>query len=66
MVALAYSGGSGITGGSMHGNAMAMGGRRGMSDISWHPDNVRTAPNYLLRLSKDICLGYQTCYCFRR
>jgi len=41
MVALAYSGGAGTTGGSAHGGAMAMGGRRGMSDVSWHPDNVR-------------------------
>lgn len=41
MVALAYSGGAGTTGGSVHGGgAMAIGGRRGMSDVSWHPDNV--------------------------
>ncbi|KAF8485415.1 hypothetical protein JB92DRAFT_3131473 [Gautieria morchelliformis] len=47
MVALAYSGGAGTTGGSVHGGgAMAIGGRRGMSDVSWHPDNV----------------GYETCH----
>jgi protein transport protein SEC31 len=41
MVALAYSGGAGTTGGSVQGGgAMAIGGRRGMSDVSWHPDNV--------------------------
>ncbi|KAF8521642.1 hypothetical protein JB92DRAFT_3141158 [Gautieria morchelliformis] len=41
MVALAYSGGAGTTGGSVHGGgAMAIGGRRGMSDVSWHPDNA--------------------------
>ncbi|KAF8520885.1 hypothetical protein BU17DRAFT_46119 [Hysterangium stoloniferum] len=40
IVALAYSGGASTGGGSIHGGAMAMGGRRGMSDISWSPDNA--------------------------
>ena len=34
VVALAYGGGAG--------GAQAGGGRRGMSDVAWHPDNVRT------------------------
>jgi protein transport protein SEC31 len=41
VVALAYGGGSGTMMSNVPiGNGMAMGGRRGMSDIAWHPDNV--------------------------
>ncbi|KAI6004420.1 hypothetical protein F5J12DRAFT_836728 [Pisolithus orientalis] len=37
LVALAYGGGTGTLGGAV-GSAMAVGGRRGMSAIAWHPD----------------------------
>ncbi|KAF9255953.1 WD40 repeat-like protein [Marasmius fiardii PR-910] len=40
VVALAYGGGTGTMGGSVTGNGMAAGGRRGMSAIAWHPDNA--------------------------
>ena len=40
VVALAYGGGAATSGGPM-GGALAQGGRRGMSDVAWHPDNVR-------------------------
>ena len=42
MVALAYGGGAGtLAGQGSTGTGLAVGGRRGMSDIAWHPDNVR-------------------------
>ncbi|KDQ10528.1 hypothetical protein BOTBODRAFT_36224 [Botryobasidium botryosum FD-172 SS1] len=39
---LAYGGGAGTTGGlsTGPGNVMALGARRGMSDVAWHPDNA--------------------------
>ncbi|KAI0316845.1 hypothetical protein OF83DRAFT_1172526 [Amylostereum chailletii] len=40
VVALAYGGGAGTIAGSMQGNGMAVGGRRGMSDVAWHPENA--------------------------
>ncbi|CAA7257388.1 unnamed protein product [Cyclocybe aegerita] len=41
VVALAYGGGAGtLAGQSGAGAGMAVGGRRGMSDIAWHPDNA--------------------------
>ncbi|KAF8056621.1 hypothetical protein FPV67DRAFT_1431053 [Lyophyllum atratum] len=41
VVALAYGGGAGtLAGHGGSGSGMAMGGRRGMSDIAWHPDNA--------------------------
>ncbi|KAH0834704.1 hypothetical protein J3R83DRAFT_10235 [Lanmaoa asiatica] len=39
VVALAYGGGAGTHGGAV-GSGMAVGGRRGMSAIAWHPDNA--------------------------
>ncbi|KII91359.1 hypothetical protein PLICRDRAFT_51526 [Plicaturopsis crispa FD-325 SS-3] len=41
VVALAYGGGAGTMAGQIGGaNGLAVGGRRGMSDIAWHPDNA--------------------------
>jgi protein transport protein SEC31 len=41
VVALAYGGGAGtLAGQGGIGSGLAAGGRRGMSDIAWHPDNV--------------------------
>ncbi|KAG6861064.1 hypothetical protein C0995_004406 [Termitomyces sp. Mi166 len=41
VVALAYGGGAGtLAGQGATGNGLAIGGRRGMSDIAWHPDNA--------------------------
>ena len=38
---MAYGGGAGTLAGQVgSGTGMAVGGRRGMSDIAWHPDNV--------------------------
>ena len=37
VVALAYTGGASV---GQPGGALSMGGRRGMSDVCWHPDNV--------------------------
>lgn len=57
MVALAYSGGAGTTGSSLHGGgAMAIGGRRGMSDVSWHPDNVG---HLYIHLSPYLTISYR-------
>lgn len=45
VVALAYGGGAGtLAGQSAAGGGLAVGGRRGMSDIAWHPENVRISP----------------------
>lgn len=43
VAALAYGGGAGtLAGGAGFGApGFAAGGRRGMSDVAWHPDNVR-------------------------
>ncbi|KAL6299339.1 hypothetical protein BKA93DRAFT_608197 [Sparassis latifolia] len=43
VAALAYGGGAGTLSGGIQGFAvpgMAAGGRRGMSDVAWHPDNA--------------------------
>ena len=42
---LVYGGGTGTLSGppGYPTGGMAVGGRRGMSDVAWHPDNVRTA-----------------------
>ncbi|KAI0634701.1 hypothetical protein C8Q77DRAFT_1103589 [Trametes polyzona] len=43
VAALAYGGGAGTLAGGMQGfgaPGFAMGGRRGMSDVAWHPDNA--------------------------
>ncbi|KAF9460284.1 hypothetical protein BDZ94DRAFT_1223438 [Collybia nuda] len=41
VVALAYGGGAGtLAGQGGTGSGLAVGGRRGMSDIAWHPDNA--------------------------
>ncbi|KAJ3561102.1 hypothetical protein NP233_g10405 [Leucocoprinus birnbaumii] len=41
VVALAYGGGAGTLAGQVAtGGGLAVGGRRGMSDIAWHPDNA--------------------------
>ncbi|KAF8886801.1 hypothetical protein BD779DRAFT_1673098 [Infundibulicybe gibba] len=41
VVALAYGGGAGTLAGQVSsGSGLAVGGRRGMSDIAWHPDNA--------------------------
>ncbi|KAF8224277.1 hypothetical protein L208DRAFT_1312374 [Tricholoma matsutake] len=41
VVALAYGGGAGtLAGQGSTGTGLAVGGRRGMSDIAWHPDNA--------------------------
>ncbi|EIN09101.1 WD40 repeat-like protein [Punctularia strigosozonata HHB-11173 SS5] len=41
VVALAYGGGAGtLAGASIGGIGMGAGGRRGMSDVAWHPDNA--------------------------
>lgn len=44
VAALAYGGGAGTQAGlQAFGTAgLAVGGRRGMSDVAWHPDNVCT------------------------
>lgn len=40
---LVYGGGTGTLGGppGYHAGGLGVGGRRGMSDVAWHPDNVR-------------------------
>ncbi|KAF5374573.1 hypothetical protein D9757_010187 [Collybiopsis confluens] len=50
VVALAYGGGAGtLAGQASHGNGLAVGGRRGMGAIAWHPDNATR----LVTASKD-------------
>ena len=51
VVALAYGGGAGTLAGQV-GSGMAVGGRRGMSDIAWHPDNVSLS-------SLEICISFK-------
>lgn len=52
VVALAYGGGAGtLASQSGAGVGMAVGGRRGMSDIAWHPDNVGHSSPLLFRCS---------------
>jgi len=51
VTALQYGGGAGTTGGSsvlQGGGVLALGSRRGMSAIAWHPDNVRLSPGMLI------------------
>ena len=51
VVALAYGGGAGtMAGRNMSTSGMAAGGRRGMSAIAWHPDNVSIATRDALYL----------------
>lgn len=53
VVALAYGGGAGTLAGQVGaGSGLAVGGRRGMSDIAWHPDNVRVL------FSSPVCIGF--------
>jgi protein transport protein SEC31 len=49
VAALAYGGGAGTQAGLQGFGAagLAVGGRRGMSDVAWHPDNVRNAQRLL-------------------
>ena len=60
VVALTY-GGAGNMGGPM-GGGMNMGGRRGMSDIAWHPMNVSLSLLFLFETCAEInlliVLGY--------
>jgi hypothetical protein len=68
VVALTYGGGPGAMGGPVGGGGMSLGGRRGMSDVAWHPNNV--CPPFHSRVSHllhiDIWKGYTSCYCIRR
>ena len=66
VAALAYGGGAGTQAGlqGYGGAGLAVGGRRGMSDVAWHPDNVRTF------LSLSVCeahfaLGYASRHVLR-
>lgn len=58
VVALAYGGGAGTsTAGNMQqfgGGAMALGAKRGVSDVCWHPENVSSSAHMSLRLS-NVC-----------
>jgi protein transport protein SEC31 len=47
------------------GPAGSMGGRRGMSDIAWHPDNVICSTWPILQML-IIGPGYSSCYQLRR
>ena len=51
VVALAYGGGAGTQAGS---------GRRGMSDVAWHPDNVRKWSLHDRTCANMYCLGDST------
>ena len=62
VVALAYGGGAGTLGGGMQGGGMAFGGRRGMSDVAWHPDNVSDARDERAFFSLFSRAGHETCY----
>jgi protein transport protein SEC31 len=53
VVALAYGGGAGTLAGQV-GSGMAVGGRRGMSDIAWHPDNVSLSSLENMYSSKEV------------
>ena len=67
VVALAYGGGAGtLAGQSGGGLGMAVGGRRGMSDIAWHPDNVGVGltSSTLFQLF-TYHTGHQGCYGIR-
>ena len=54
VAALAYGGGAGTQAGVQgFGAGLAVGGRRGMSDVAWHPDNVRRV--YIFCGSRLMC-----------
>ena len=61
MVALAYGGGAGtLAGQGGSGSGLAVGGRRGMSAIAWHPDNV--SARALVKVnSLRYSAGYEAC-----
>ena len=66
---LVYGGGTGTLSGppGYPTGGLAVGGRRGMSDVAWHPDNVRLNPS--LRLSSTHTIlraGHKAGYIFRR
>jgi protein transport protein SEC31 len=68
VTALQYGGGAGTTGGSsVHqgGGVLALGNRRGMSAIAWHPDNVRpsTVMFDISLFRNDFFLGYSRHHC---
>ncbi len=66
VVALAYGGGAGTLAGQVSAtNGLAVGGRRGMSAIAWHPDNVRPTA-FSVTVFSFCHSGYQTCYRIRR
>ena len=54
VVALAYGGSNAIMG-----SGGSIGARRGMSDIAWHPDNVRVSPG---RFSLSCIITHETGY----
>lgn len=62
VAALAYGGGAGTQAGLQGFGAagIAVGGRRGMSDVAWHPDNVSHS---ILPISDtNSAIGYPTCH----
>lgn len=65
VAALAYGGGAGTQAGVQgFGAGLAVGGRRGMSDVAWHPDNVRIG--FLHFGVAHIRAGDASCNVFRR
>lgn len=69
VAALAYGGGAGTLAGGMQGfggPGFAVGGRRGMSDVAWHPDNV--SPSLLQRpkTCQPLTSGYSFGHVFGR
>jgi len=67
VVALAYGGGAGTLAGlAGAGTGMAVGGRRGMSDIAWHPDNVNDFHLLIIFWHLNLTLGDEARDGFRR
>lgn len=68
VVALTYGGGPGAMGGPLGGGGVSAGGRRGMSDLAWHPNNVGLSLHSTIPRSSldDGSKGDASCHCSRR
>ncbi len=66
VVSLAYGGGAGtMVGMNMSGIGLGIGGRRGMSDVAWHPLNVSEPIACSTPEPFNSSSGYASCYIIR-
>lgn len=67
VTALQYGGGAATGGSSIYqgGGALALGSRRGMSAIAWHPDNVSELSMFFTYYDLTGKIGNSSYHCFR-